>query len=107
MRKTLLVAASLAAFAMGGTASYAAPSDMFGSSAVKPMTAKETKSVVGKGTYADLYGYYGNLYNNIAGYYGLLGAYYKSSSYYYNAYYYSYYATQYYYSAYYYQYYGY
>jgi hypothetical protein len=65
-------------------------------------TVADNQKVVGKGTTANFYGYYGNYYNNLAGYYGNYGLYANNYSYYYNAYTYAGYAASYYYDAYYY-----
>lgn len=62
------------------------PSPIFGSATVKLTTPSENRSVVGKGSLADYYGYYGNYYNNLAGAYGNYGFYFKNYSYYYSAY---------------------
>jgi hypothetical protein len=82
---------------------YAEDNPIFGKAAVKIHTPKQNKAVTGKGYYADLYGYYGNYFNNLAGVYGNNGMYFKSYSDYYSAYTYSGYATTDYYYAYYYQ----
>ena len=106
--KKLLTTAALAGALLAAPSAFAGElkSPIFGKAVASVTTADQNKSTVGKGYYADLYGFYGNYYNNIAGYYGIYGSYYKSYSYYYSAYTYSGYATNYYYYAYYYQYYG-
>lgn len=55
---------------------------IFGQAAAQKTSVAENKAVKGKGAQADLYGYYGNYYNNAAGQYGMFGAYYRNSSYY-------------------------
>jgi hypothetical protein len=92
-----------AAVAAWSAPAYAEDNPIFGRAVVKIHTPKQNKAVTGKGFYADLYGYYGNYYNNIAGAYGNNGMYYKSYSDYYSAYLYSGYATTDYYYAYVYQ----
>jgi hypothetical protein len=82
-------------------------SKVFGNSGAKILSPDANKKVVGKGYYADLYGYYGYVYAYYAYYYAYYGYAYANANYYYNAYVYSYYATQYLYNAYYYQYYNY
>jgi hypothetical protein len=105
-RMTASLVGCAAALALAAP-TYAAPENpIFGKAVVKINTPAENKAVAGKGSTADYYGYYGNLYNNYAGYYGTLGSYYRSRTdgyYWYYAYYYSYYATNNYYYAYYYQ----
>ena len=85
---------------------YPAQNPIFGKAVVKINTPGENKAVSGKGSTADYYGYYGNLYNNYAGSYGVYGSYYSGRTdgyYWYYAYLYSSYATNDYYYAYYYQ----
>lgn len=106
LNSTLLGGALLASLA-GLAPASADTNPMFGNALVQKTSATENKAIVGKGSYADYYGYYGNYYNNLAGYYGNAGLYYKSYSNYYSAYSYASYATTYYYYAYYYQYYNY
>jgi len=83
------------------------PSPILGGANVTALSKDQSAQVVGKGYYADLYGYYGLIASNNANYYGLYGHYYKSYSYYYYASQYAYDAYYYFYYAYYYQYYNY
>lgn len=83
MRVLLTAAlAAGAAVAISGSASAQTKSPIFGGAAVQVTTAAQNKDVVGKGYYANLYGYYGNYYSNLASQYGLYGSYYQSYSYY-------------------------
>lgn len=104
MKKLLL--ASVAALALSAIPAAADTSKIFGQASAKVLSPEMNKQVVGKGYYADYYGYYGYIYSYYAYYYAYYGYAYANTNYYYNAYYYSYYATQYLYYAYYYQYYN-
>ncbi|MBR3189776.1 hypothetical protein [Bosea sp. (in: a-proteobacteria)] len=104
MKKLLL--ASAAALALSAVPAVADTTQIFGNASAKILTPDANKKVVGKGYYADYYGYYGYYYSYYANYYAYYGYVYSNADYYYNAYYYSYYATQYLYNAYYYQYYN-
>lgn len=104
MKKLLLTTVAVIAFSAAPAA--ADTSKIFGQANAKVLTVDANKQVVGKGYYADYYGYYGYLYSYYANYYAYYGYAYSSANYYYSAYTYSYYATQYLYSAYYYQYYN-
>lgn len=88
---------------LGSAPVWAAPSPIFGTADVKVTSQAENKTVVGKGAYANLYGYYGNYYASYATLYGTLGYYYQNYSYYNSASSYAYDAYQYYYYASYYQ----
>ena len=102
------VAAGLSALAPAAFAGTPTSSGnpIFGNAVVKPLTVTENKAVVGKGYYADLYGYYGNYYSTYAIQSGYAGYYFQNYSDYYNAYIYASYASNYYYYAYVNQYYG-
>jgi hypothetical protein len=91
MKKLLL--ASVAALAFSAVPAAADTSKIFGNASAKVLTPDANKQVVGKGYYADLYGYYGYAY--------------KSTGYYAAAYNYAYYSYVYLYYAYVYQTYGY
>jgi hypothetical protein len=99
MRKALL--ASAAVVLLASSAAQAANPLLAGIDA-KVNTTADNQRVVGKGSTANYYGYYGNYYNNLAGYYGNYGLYANNYSYYYNAYSYASTAASYYYYAYYY-----
>jgi hypothetical protein len=73
---------------------------------VHKLSVPEDRAVVGKGSYADYYGYYGMWYTALASQYGSMGFYYKDYSSYLSAYYYADSAMIDFYNAYYYQYYG-
>src|SRR5437660_2892880 len=92
--------------ALAGLAQARNENPIFGQ-AVQKTNSSENKTIVGKGAYADYYGYYGNLYNSYAGQYGQYGYSYADYSSYYYAYIYANAAANNYYYAYYYQYYGY
>lgn len=64
------------------TVSYAsdAGSPIFGKAKIKVMRKNDAAKVVGKGSTADYYGYYGNVYASRAQYYGNLGRTYNSYS---------------------------
>ena len=109
MKLIVAVAASAVLLSSAAFASQT-KSPIFGASAALPTTADKNKTIVGKGSDADYYGYYGNLYSSYANYYGnsaygTAGSGYATTYYY--AYYYSNLATTNYYDAYYYAYYGY
>jgi hypothetical protein len=97
MRKALLFGAA-AVFAV--TAAAQASSPLLAGIDAKVNNVADNQKVVGKGSTANYYGYYGNYYNNLAGYYGNYGLYQNSYSYYYNAYSYASDAATYYYYAY-------
>jgi hypothetical protein len=78
---TVSVAACMA-FMTTGAAYSQTKSPIFGQAAVKVTTQTQNRGVVGKGYYADYYGFYGNYYSNLASQYGLYGLYYKGYSYY-------------------------
>jgi hypothetical protein len=100
MRKAILAIAA-GVVLTAGAANAASPLTA-GIDGLKVNTPADNQKVVGKGTTANFYGYYGNYYNNLAGYYGNYGLYANNYSYYYNAYTYAGYAATYYYDAYYY-----
>ena len=95
----------LLGFGAAGSA-VAETNPIFGHAIVQKTSVAENKAIVGKGSLADYYGYYGNYYNSLAGQYGSIGYNYKSFDYYYAAYTNSTAAMNYYYAAYYNQYYG-
>jgi hypothetical protein len=106
------VSIALVIAAVSATSAYAgeAVSPLFGKAAAHVTTSAQNKSTVGKGQYADYWGYYGNYYSYQAGVYGnaAYGADQGSSiNNYYAAYQYSSAATQAYSNAYVYAYYGY
>jgi len=82
LKHVLLSSVFLIGAGMATSALAADANPIFGQATIQKTNPTENKAVVGKGAYADLYGYYGNYYNNQAGLYGLYGSYYKSSSYY-------------------------
>ena len=78
-------------------------SPIFGSAPTKVMSAGQNKGTIGKGSYADYYGYYGTLYSGYANSYGYYAYGGGGSDYvnnYYLAYAYSSYATSYFQNAY-------
>lgn len=100
-------------FAAPSLGSAADKSPIFGSAKVSTMSATDNAKVVGKGYYANYYGYYGQLnayysyyYGNYARYSTVANSYNEYTSYYY-AYYYANLASSDLYNAYYYSYYGY
>jgi hypothetical protein len=103
MKKLLL--ASAAALAFSAAPAAADTAQIFGNASAKILSPDANKKVVGKGYYADYYGYYGYLYSYYANTYAYYGYVYSSADNYYAAHVYSYYASQYLYNAYYYQYY--
>ena len=88
-------------------------SPIFGGADATPTSVAKNKAIIGKGAYADYYGYYGNLYSSYANYYGNYayggteGPSGNATTYYYYAYYYANQATTFYSNAYYYAYGGY
>ena len=113
MRATLIgaVCAALLSLTSAWPAIASDQSPVFGKAKVQVLSKQDNAKVVGKGAYADYYGYYGNLYSYYANYFGSYARYTSPSNStseytnYYYAYYYSYYATNNYYAAYYYSYY--
>ncbi len=79
-------------------------SPVFGNASANVLSAVDSSKIVGKGSVADYYGYYGNVYSYYSGLFGRYGYQYDSYSseryYYYYAYYYGYYAYAFYYYAY-------
>jgi hypothetical protein len=61
-------------------------SPIFGSAKIAPTTSAENKNIVGKGYYADYYGYYGYLYAYYATSYASSGYAYRDANSYYTAY---------------------
>ena len=88
-------------------------SPIFGDADATPTSVAKNKAIIGKGAYADYWGYYGNLYSSYAnsygnyGYGGSEGSSGNATYYYYNAYLYANQATNAYANAYYFAYYGY
>jgi len=103
LASTALVGALLAS---SGAMAIESKSPIFGKAATSLTSIDQNKSTVGKGYYADYYGYYGYLYSYYAYYYAYYGYAYSNTNYYYYAYSYSSSATNYLYYAYYYSYYG-
>jgi hypothetical protein len=96
--RNVLIAGTAAMLLATGAAKAASP--LIEGIDAKVNTVADNKRVVGKGSTANYYGYYGNYYNNLAGYYGNYGLYANNYSYYYNAYSYATTAASYYYNAY-------
>ena len=86
------VVAALAFGVAGSALAGEAKSPIFGSAPTAVMSSGQNKSTVGKGSTADYYGYYGNLYSNYANSYGsyAYNGYIGSGADYVNYYYYAY-----------------
>ena len=113
MKLTIGAAVVAVAFSVAGSAlAGEAKSPVFGSAPTAVMSAGQNKSTIGKGSTADYFGYYGNLYSSSANYFGsyayngYVGSGGDYVSYYYYAYLYSTYAANNYGTAYYYASYG-
>lgn len=104
---SVMLAAAATSFLSTAAIAAEQKSPVFGNSVAKLTSVDKNKATVGKGAYADYYGYYGYLYSYYSYYYANLGYQNKSYSSYYNAYYYSDLARTNLANAYYYQYYGY
>ena len=69
----LAIRTAVAAFAIVGAGSAIAgevKNPIFGAAPAKVLSLGQNKGVVGKGAYADYYGYYGNVYASYAQTYG-------------------------------------
>lgn len=93
----------IASMVIASTPVLAGDNPIFGKAHVTINTPTVNKHIRGKGYYADLYGYYGSFYSNLAAGYGMIGQEYKDASSYYTAFSYSRAATQDFYNAYYFQ----
>ena len=104
--KTTAGALALSAGLALSTTAIAGSNPIFGDANVKSISVEDSKKIVGQGSTADYYGYYGVLYSYYANYYGNIGysydAYSTESAYYsaaadlsYAAYVYYYYAAYY------------
>jgi hypothetical protein len=80
----LLAIVMLPVMSVAGNADKGSP--IFGSAKITPTTNPENKNIVGKGYYADYYGYYGYLYSYYATSYASSGYSYGDANSYYTAY---------------------